>query len=81
MSRLLIDVRLLSLSFLVSSWLCDAMTAEEALIADMDSGVGCKVDDLDVSPAVFEKVADLDLGRVLVEWSWLENSPVASSQP
>jgi expansin (peptidoglycan-binding protein) len=38
------------------------------------------VNDLDVSPAVFEKVADMDLGRVLVEWSWLENSPVASSQ-
>ncbi|RLL98664.1 hypothetical protein CFD26_107847 [Aspergillus turcosus] len=47
----------------------------------VDRCVGCKVDDLDVSPAVFEKVADLDLGRVLVEWSWLENSPVASSQP
>ncbi|RHZ63577.1 RlpA-like double-psi beta-barrel domain-containing protein [Aspergillus thermomutatus] len=46
----------------------------------VDRCVGCKVDDLDVSPAVFQKVADLDLGRVTVEWSWLENSPVASSQ-
>ncbi|GFF25696.1 allergen Asp f 7 [Aspergillus udagawae] len=46
----------------------------------VDRCVGCKVKDLDVSPAVFEKLADPDLGRVTVEWSWLENSPVASLQ-
>jgi hypothetical protein len=48
--------------------------------ADMNPGVGCKVKDLDVSPAVFQKLADMDLGRVTVEWSWLEDSPVASLQ-
>ncbi|KAF4177631.1 hypothetical protein CNMCM8927_008505 [Aspergillus lentulus] len=46
----------------------------------VDRCVGCKVKDLDVSPAVFQKLADMDLGRVLVEWSWLEDSPVASLQ-
>ncbi|EAW12914.1 RlpA-like double-psi beta-barrel domain-containing protein [Aspergillus clavatus NRRL 1] len=46
----------------------------------VDRCVGCKVDDLDVSPAVFQKLADPDLGRVLIDWSWLENSPVAKSQ-
>ncbi|EAW17746.1 RlpA-like double-psi beta-barrel domain-containing protein [Aspergillus fischeri NRRL 181] len=44
----------------------------------VDRCVGCKAKDLDVSPAVFQKLADMDLGRVTVEWSWLEDSPVAS---
>lgn len=43
----------------------------------VDRCVGCKAKDLDVSPAVFQKLADMDLGRVTVEWSWLEDSPVA----
>ncbi|KAB8078839.1 RlpA-like double-psi beta-barrel-protein domain-containing protein-containing protein [Aspergillus leporis] len=44
----------------------------------VDRCVGCAVKDLDVSPAVFKKLADMDLGRVTVEWAWLEDSPVAS---
>ena len=34
-------------------------------------GVGCKEFDLDVSPAVFKKLADPALGRVSVDWQWL----------
>jgi len=45
----------------------------------VDRCVGCKVTDLDVTEAVFKKVADLDQGRVSVEWSWLETPPVAVS--
>ncbi|KAI9928418.1 hypothetical protein ASPWEDRAFT_181996 [Aspergillus wentii DTO 134E9] len=43
----------------------------------VDRCVGCKETDLDVSRAVFNQVADLDLGRVVVEWAWLEDSPIA----
>lgn len=42
-------------------------------------GIRCKETDLDVSRAVFKELADIDQGRVLMEWSWLENSPVAVS--
>ena len=45
----------------------------------VDRCVGCKVTDLDVTEGVFKKVADLDQGRVSVEWSWLETPPVAVS--
>ncbi|KAE8350830.1 RlpA-like double-psi beta-barrel-protein domain-containing protein-containing protein [Aspergillus coremiiformis] len=44
----------------------------------VDRCVGCAVKDLDVSPAVFKKLADMDLGRVRVDWAWLEDSPVAA---
>lgn len=40
-------------------------------------GVGCKETDLDVSRAVFGDLAELDLGRVVVEWAWLEDVPVS----
>lgn len=43
---------------------------------DRAIGVGCKATDLDVSRSVFKQLADIDQGRVLMEWSWLENSPV-----
>lgn len=33
--------------------------------------------DLDVSPAAFKKLADMDLGRVKVEWAWLQDAPVS----
>ncbi|KAL4894731.1 RlpA-like double-psi beta-barrel-protein domain-containing protein-containing protein [Aspergillus ambiguus] len=42
----------------------------------VDRCVGCKATDLDVSRAVFKQLADLDLGRVVVEWAWLEDAPV-----
>jgi hypothetical protein len=45
----------------------------------VDRCVGCAVTDLDVTEAVFKKVADLDQGRVPVEWSWLETPPVSVS--
>ena len=38
----------------------------------VDRCVGCKETDIDVSLSVFEKLADVDLGRVLVTWSWLD---------
>jgi hypothetical protein len=34
-------------------------------------GTGCQPTDLDVSPAMFDKLADHDLGRVKVTWAWL----------
>lgn len=45
----------------------------------VDRCVGCAETDLDVTEAVFEKVANLDQGRVEVEWSWLEKAPVSVS--
>jgi len=45
----------------------------------VDRCVGCKETDLDVTETVFEKVAELDQGRVLMEWSWLEEAPVTVS--
>ncbi|KAG2420036.1 hypothetical protein HFD88_004834 [Aspergillus terreus] len=42
----------------------------------VDRCVGCKATDLDVSRSVFGQLADLDLGRVVVEWAWLEDAPV-----
>ncbi len=38
----------------------------------VDRCVGCKSTDIDVSLSVFKKLADEDLGRVLVTWSWLD---------
>jgi hypothetical protein len=38
----------------------------------VDRCVGCQPTDIDVSLSVFEKMADEDLGRVLVEWNWLD---------
>ncbi|KAJ5682192.1 hypothetical protein N7462_005357 [Penicillium macrosclerotiorum] len=45
----------------------------------VDRCVGCAETDLDVTEAVFERVAEIDQGRVSVEWSWLEKSPVTVS--
>ena len=39
--------------------------------ADLMLGTGCEPTDIDVSPAMFEKMADPDLGRVPVTWAWL----------
>ena len=38
----------------------------------VDRCVGCKSTDIDVSLSVFQKLADEDLGRVVVTWSWLD---------
>lgn len=36
----------------------------------VDRCVGCAHDDLDLSPAAFEKIADKDLGRINLTWQW-----------
>ncbi|KAL1956167.1 hypothetical protein VTO42DRAFT_7602 [Malbranchea cinnamomea] len=46
----------------------------------VDRCVGCKPTDIDVSRGVFERLAMLDQGRVLVEWAWLDKAPVAVPQ-
>ncbi|EED18768.1 riboflavin aldehyde-forming enzyme [Talaromyces stipitatus ATCC 10500] len=42
----------------------------------VDRCVGCKATDIDTTTSVFGKLADIDQGRVNVEWAWLESSPV-----
>lgn len=37
----------------------------------IDRCTGCQPTDIDVSPAMFNKMADPDLGRVKVTWAWL----------
>ncbi|GJC87596.1 papain inhibitor [Colletotrichum liriopes] len=38
----------------------------------VDRCTGCEPTDLDLSPAVFERLADKDEGRVTGTWSWLD---------
>jgi hypothetical protein len=38
----------------------------------VDRCTGCQPTDLDVSLSVFERMADQDLGRVNIEWNWLD---------
>ncbi|KAJ9396388.1 hypothetical protein DTO282F9_6686 [Paecilomyces variotii] len=42
----------------------------------VDRCVGCKATDIDTTRSVFSKLANLEQGRVTVEWAWLENAPV-----
>jgi expansin (peptidoglycan-binding protein) len=44
----------------------------------VDRCVGCAARDLDVMEDTFAKLADVALGRVKVEWSWLESVPGAA---
>ncbi|KAH6611910.1 RlpA-like double-psi beta-barrel-protein domain-containing protein-containing protein [Boeremia exigua] len=37
----------------------------------VDRCTGCEPTDLDVSPAMFDRMADHDLGRVVMTWAWL----------
>jgi hypothetical protein len=46
------------------------------LIEFDDPGVGCKATDIDTTRSVFSELADLDLGRVTIQWAWLEDAPV-----
>jgi hypothetical protein len=41
----------------------------------VDRCTGCQPDDLDVTIDTFAGLADVDLGRVTVEWNWLDNVP------
>jgi hypothetical protein len=45
----------------------------------VDRCVGCAARDLDVTEDTFAKLADVTLGRVKVEWSWLEGVPGGAS--
>lgn len=47
---------------------CDCMILPDA---DTYLGTGCKPTDIDVSPAMFKKMAHPDLGRVKTTWAWL----------
>ncbi len=38
----------------------------------VDRCVGCKSTDIDVTTSAFQQLADIDLGRVTVTWSWLD---------
>jgi expansin (peptidoglycan-binding protein) len=37
----------------------------------VDRCVGCKANDIDLSPSAFDKLADEALGRVKGSWAWL----------
>lgn len=41
------------------------------VVTIVDKCLGCAYNDIDVSPAMFEKLADPAKGRVNVEWSWV----------
>ncbi|KAJ9602384.1 hypothetical protein H2200_013239 [Cladophialophora chaetospira] len=41
----------------------------------VDRCTGCQPKDLDVTIDTFADLAEVDLGRVLVEWNWLEDVP------
>jgi|SRR5271155_4441824 len=42
----------------------------------VDRCTGCKARDLDVTEDTFAELANVDLGRVQVHWSWLEDVPM-----
>ena len=44
------------------------MTVEVTVV---DRCTGCKVEDLDMSPTVFDELAEWTEGRVRVEWAWV----------
>jgi hypothetical protein len=41
----------------------------------VDRCTGCQPTDIDVTINIFGMLADVDQGRVLVEWNWLEDVP------
>lgn len=41
----------------------------------VDRCTGCKSEDIDTTRSVFGSLADIDEGRVGVEWAWLEDVP------
>ena len=45
----------------------------------VDRCVGCAARDLDITEDTFAKLADPALGRVKVEWSWLQGVPGAAA--
>ncbi|OKL62052.1 hypothetical protein UA08_02410 [Talaromyces atroroseus] len=49
---------------------------ESVDVTIVDRCVGCEATDIDTTTSVFSELADIDQGRVTVEWAWLESSPV-----
>lgn len=45
----------------------------------VDRCTGCEPRDLDITEKTFAKLANVDQGRVEVEWSWLEGVPGGAS--
>ncbi|KAK5952632.1 hypothetical protein OHC33_006224 [Knufia fluminis] len=45
----------------------------------VDRCTGCQPKDIDVTRSVFKDLANIDEGRVPVEWSWLEDVPRGAS--
>jgi len=41
----------------------------------VDRCVGCEATDIDTTTSVFSQLANIDEGRVLVEWAWLDKPP------
>lgn len=37
----------------------------------VDKCMGCAVNDIDVSPSVFQRLASLDVGRIVVDWEFV----------
>jgi expansin (peptidoglycan-binding protein) len=33
--------------------------------------MGCRTDDIDVSPSAFAALANLDAGNIQVDWNWV----------
>jgi hypothetical protein len=63
--------------------LCGKMIRARRSTASVDLKVvdrctGCQPRDLDITEKVFAKLANVDEGRVDVEWSWLEGVPDAA---
>jgi hypothetical protein len=49
---------------------------ESVDVTVVDRCVGCKATDIDTTTSVFGTLAEIDQGRVTVDWAWLESSPV-----
>ena len=57
---------------------CGVTSSEGDRIVDLtvvDRCTGCQPTDIDITMEVFATLADVDQGRVLVEWNWLEDVP------
>ncbi|KAL8998029.1 MAG: hypothetical protein Q9188_006183 [Gyalolechia gomerana] len=46
--------------------------SKSVLVTVVDRCEGCEVDDIDVSPSAFGKLADEKEGRVQVKWEWVD---------
>ncbi|ODV81682.1 uncharacterized protein CANTADRAFT_43283, partial [Suhomyces tanzawaensis NRRL Y-17324] len=44
---------------------------KSTIVTVVDSCPGCAPDDLDLSPSAFSDIADKDLGRIKIDWKWV----------